>query len=35
MANKHGRRDFGYLRKLPNGRVHASYIDPDGRAPES
>lgn len=30
MANKPGHRDFGYLRKLRSGRIHASYIGPDG-----
>lgn len=29
MAGKHGRRGWGWLRKLPSGRWHASYIGPD------
>ena len=36
MANKSGRRDFGYARRLPSGRWQASYVAPDGlrrRAP--
>lgn len=29
MAGKRNHRGFGYLRKLPSGRWHASYIGPD------
>ncbi|OCB38764.1 integrase [Mycobacterium malmoense] len=28
MAGKEGRRGWGWLRRLPSGRWHASYIDP-------
>lgn len=28
MAGKQGRRGWGWLRRLPSGRWHASYIDP-------
>lgn len=38
MANKKGRRRFGYIRKLPSGRYQASYLTPDSRrhfAPET
>ena len=38
MANRPGRRRFGYVRKLPSGRYQASYLGPDGRrrtAPET
>ncbi len=31
MANKDGRRRFGWIRKLPSGRFQASYLGPDGR----
>jgi hypothetical protein len=31
MANKKGRRRFGWVRKLPSGRFQASYLGPDGR----
>ena len=31
MANKKGRRRFGYIRKLPSGRFQASYLTPDGQ----
>lgn len=33
MSVKKGQRiaDFGYLRKLPSGRLQASYVGPDGR----
>lgn len=31
MANRRGHRRFGYIRKLPSGRWHASYLGPDGR----
>ena len=30
MANKKGRRRFGWVRKLPSGRYQASYLGPDG-----
>ncbi len=30
MANKDGRRRFGWVRKLPSGRIQASYLGPDG-----
>ena len=30
MANKKGRRRFGWVRKLPSGRHQASYLGPDG-----
>jgi hypothetical protein len=30
MTNKPGRRHFGYVRALPSGRFHASYLGPDG-----
>lgn len=30
MANKPGRRQFGYVRTLKSGRVQASYLGPDG-----
>lgn len=30
MANKKGRRQFGWIRKLPSGRFQASYQGPDG-----
>jgi hypothetical protein len=26
---KHARRQFGYVRKLPSGRIQASYVGPD------
>jgi len=29
VANKAGRRGFGYIRRLPSGRFHASYVGPD------
>jgi integrase len=29
MAGKQGRRGWGWIRKLPSGRWHASYIGPD------
>ena len=29
MSGKKDRRQFGYIRKLPSGRWHASYIGPD------
>ena len=29
MSGKRDRRQFGYIRKLPSGRWHASYIGPD------
>jgi integrase len=29
MAGKQGRRGWGWLRKLPSGRWHASYVGPD------
>jgi integrase len=29
MAGKQGRRGWGFIRKLPSGRWHASYIGPD------
>lgn len=38
MANRKGRRRFGWVRKLPSGRFQASYLGPDGRrrmAPET
>lgn len=38
MANRKGRRRFGWVRKLPSGRFQASYVGPDGRrrgAPET
>jgi len=38
MANKKGRRRFGYVRKLPSGRYQASYLTPNGQrhfAPET
>jgi hypothetical protein len=31
MANKKGRRRFGWVRKLPSGRFQASYLGPDGQ----
>jgi integrase len=31
MANRKGRRRFGWVRKLPSGRFQASYLGPDGR----
>ncbi|MCR6713115.1 MAG: site-specific integrase [Demequina sp.] len=30
MAGKAGRRDWGFVRKLPSGRIQASYQGPDG-----
>ncbi|MGH4008101.1 MAG: tyrosine-type recombinase/integrase [Pseudonocardiaceae bacterium] len=38
MANRKGRRRFGWVRKLPSGRFQASYLGPDGQrrlAPET
>ncbi|GAB3912881.1 tyrosine recombinase XerC [Kibdelosporangium lantanae] len=38
MANKKGRRRFGWVRKLPSGRYQASYLGPDSQrrnAPET
>lgn len=38
MANRKGRRRFGWVRKLPSGRFQASYLGADGRrrlAPET
>ncbi|MDQ3988251.1 MAG: N-terminal phage integrase SAM-like domain-containing protein, partial [Actinomycetota bacterium] len=38
MANRKGRRRFGWVRKLPSGRLQASYLGPDGQrrlAPET
>lgn len=38
MANRKGRRRFGWVRKLPSGRYQASYLANDGRrrtAPET
>jgi hypothetical protein len=38
MANRKGRRRFGWVRKLPSGRYQASYLGPDGQrrhAPET
>ncbi|WP_214371306.1 tyrosine-type recombinase/integrase [Pseudonocardia sp. H11422] len=38
MANRKGRRRFGWVRKLPSGRFQARYLGPDGRrrvAPET
>ena len=38
MANKEGHRRFGWVRKLPSGRIQASYLGPDGQrryAPET
>jgi len=38
MANRKGRRRFGWVRKLPSGRYQASYLGPDSRrrgAPET
>ena len=31
MADKKGRRQFGWVRPLPSGRYQASYVGPDGR----
>jgi integrase len=31
MAARAGRRDFGYVRRLPSGRWQASYLAPDGK----
>lgn len=31
MARNKGRRRFGWVRKLPSGRVQASYLGPDGK----
>ncbi len=31
MSGRTGRRDFGWVRKLPSGRFQASYLGPDGR----
>jgi hypothetical protein len=30
MANRAGRRQFGWVRQLPSGRYQASYVGPDG-----
>jgi integrase len=30
MAGRKGHRGWGWIRRLPSGRVHASYIGPDG-----
>ncbi len=38
MANRTGRRRFGWVRKLPSGRFQASYLGSDGQrrtAPET
>jgi integrase len=31
VSGRGGRRDFGWVRKLPSGRFQASYLGPDGR----
>jgi hypothetical protein len=31
MANKHGHRRFGSIRKLPSGRYQIRYPAPEGR----
>jgi hypothetical protein len=31
MSGRAGRRDFGWVRKLPSGRFQASYLGPDGQ----
>lgn len=31
MANRRGRRRFGFIRRLPSGRFQASYLGPDGQ----
>ena len=31
MSGRTGRRDFGWVRKLPSGRFQASYLGPDGQ----
>ena len=31
MANRKGRRRFGWVRKLPSGRYQASYLGPDSQ----